>query len=628
MGVPGFFLWLSREAKKLKCIDQLILKHFDTNDTEESDKNVDCLLIDANCLIHPVCFKVLAEQEEDIPKHRLEEKMINAVIEYTEWIISYVNPQKKIYFAIDGVAPVAKIKQQRYRRFGSVYFRELEDNVRRKHGKPEKKSWNNSAITPGTEFMERLHHKIINWLKKRESKVQVIYSSCKSPSEGEHKLLQYIRDNKKEGIIYSYVIYGLDADLIFLSLAANNPNIFLLREAREFDQKNLKNEMNYVNIDFMKKFIFNILRSMIEHKNMDLKNIDDIEESDDKSNGEVINLKDNQIDNVIKDFIFICYILGNDFIPHLESIDIYNGGIDFLLDKYSDLLISNGFSSFLVVNKKGKDYSFHNINQVLFTELIDIMASEESENLKNAYVSKKRKARCPSDDPFEKEMHKIEFLQFSIDDPVLLGSDESVNWKKRYYLHYFKSLNDKDESVCNNKISEHVNSMVSEYIRGLKWITRYYFDGVPSWNWFYPFDYPPFLEDIRDFLHNNSDFDFKNLKFSFSKPLRPFNQLLMVLPPQSSFLVPKMFQPLMRDKESELVKKGIYPRRFEMDYLNKHKQWMGIPQLPPINLEIVHKQYKIIETEMQNLKDQPTKQGNEVKSILYRNKIFTNFVFN
>ena len=44
--------------------------------------------------------------------------------------------------------------------------------------------------------MEKLHNKIISWSK--EQKLQVIYSSCNTPSEGEHKLLQFIRTNQKE----------------------------------------------------------------------------------------------------------------------------------------------------------------------------------------------------------------------------------------------------------------------------------------------------------------------------------------------------------------------------------------------------------------------------------------------
>ena len=144
--------------------------------------------------------------------------MINAVLEYIDKLIEYADPKKGVYLAIDGVAPVAKIKQQRYRRFKSVHDKILFDNIRLKHNKDVHKSWNNSAITPGTVFMEKLHHRILNWAKSKKNK-KIIYSSCKTPAEGEHKLLQFIRDNTKNNIQNSYVMYGLDADLIFLCLS-------------------------------------------------------------------------------------------------------------------------------------------------------------------------------------------------------------------------------------------------------------------------------------------------------------------------------------------------------------------------------------------------------------------------
>ena len=103
MGIPHFFAWLLKNYKK----DGFV---FTKNKLSES---IDYFLIDANCMIHPVCFRVLAENPDVTDNDKLENKMINAVIEYFEKIITYVDPSKGVYIAIDGVAPVAKVKQQR-----------------------------------------------------------------------------------------------------------------------------------------------------------------------------------------------------------------------------------------------------------------------------------------------------------------------------------------------------------------------------------------------------------------------------------------------------------------------------------------------------------------------------------
>ena len=107
MGVPGFFLWLSIKAKQLKEIRSLIMNKLidyekvgDNQDYENNyqkyKKDIDWFLVDTNCLIHPVCFKVLAETDEDISNNRLEDKMMNAVIEYLEKLIEFVSPTKGI----------------------------------------------------------------------------------------------------------------------------------------------------------------------------------------------------------------------------------------------------------------------------------------------------------------------------------------------------------------------------------------------------------------------------------------------------------------------------------------------------------------------------------------------------
>ena len=125
---------------------------------------------------------------------------------------------------------------------------------------------------------------------------------------------------------------------------------------------------------------------------------------------------------------------------------------------------------------------------------------------------------------------------------------------------------------------------------GIKWVTLYYFDTCPSWTWFYPFEHPPFITDIAKFISNN---DINTIKFDLGKPIKPFMQLMAVLPPQSSFLIPNSLKKLIHDNRSQLA--YMYPYEFTQDFINKHKYWMGIPSLPPLDLTLltyVYNKYK------------------------------------
>ena len=554
MGVPGFFMWLWKKYKGTNFVfdksklnkkkDQLLIQKVDS---------IDYFLIDTNCMIHPVCFKTLADHNDITNKTKLENKMMEEVLIYLEKMINYVNPKKGIYIAIDGVAPVAKIKQQRSRRFKSVHDRALWENIKKKHNKEVPNSWNNSAITPGTEFMKLLNVKIIDWCKKQ--KLEVIYSSSNTPSEGEHKLLQFIRDNNKNNKKYSYVIYGLDADLIFLALTTGLKDIFLLREAVHLNRNKQTDVLNYVWMEKMRESIYVTVSDLIRIK-LDEENISNI-----------INEE-----RIINDFIFICYLLGNDFLPHLPSLDISKNGLDYLIEYYVECLMDSKFK--YIIDKGKKEM----INQDVFDKLMNKLAEDEDSIIVENYNNKRRRYRSQSSDEYEKEIHKIENLMFKIDDPIKMGSDVSELWEKRYFKHYFG---------VESNYEEFVKEMCKHYLIGLKWVTLYYFDKCASWNWYFPYDHPPFLKMISKY---SKIFKFKKIKFELGKPLKPYVQLMCVLPPQSSFLLPKKLRKPMTNSNSSLA--HLYPTDFKQDFIGKSRYWMGIPHLPQLEIELVNRTFK------------------------------------
>jgi 5'-3' exoribonuclease 2 len=549
MGVPGFFLWLLKNYKK----ERFILKKSLTKDKNILNdlNNIDYFLVDTNCMIHPVCFKVLAENPKIHDIDKLHRKMYKACIEYLEKIIMIADPKKGIYIAIDGVAPISKIKQQRSRRFKSVYDRDLYNNIRKKYDKEIPFYWTNSCITPGTKFMRELDCIMKEFLEKysKKHKLKILYSSCYTPGEGEHKLLQYIYKYPE----YKYVTYGLDADLIFLTLATGKDDIYLLREANQINRN--KTGFDFVSLNIMKNAIFNSFNSVL---------IQNLEFSDE-------NIELNKT-NIINDFIFICYLMGNDFLPHLPSLDIYQNAIDVLIDKYIECYYE--LREYMIVDK--------NINTKFFKKLIEELYLIEEEVLVNNYSNKKKnRFRCDSNDPYDKEIAKIENLMFKIDDPVNLGLGQLNEFRERYYSYYFH--------VESDDIDAFADKMVEEYLIGLKWVTLYYFDSCPSWDYYYPYDYPPFITDIYNYVKNKENI-FSDITFESSQALAPYEQLLCVLPKQSNFLLPKPLRKLMLNLNSSLA--HLYPIKYNIDLIGKKKYWMGIPQLPPLEIDLVKKVIK------------------------------------
>lgn len=202
-----------------------------------------------NGIIHPCCNP----QDREPPKS--EEEMIKAIYDYLDHVFSLVRPRKLVYFAIDGVAPRAKMNQQRARRFrtareGFERKREIEHKVAQLQTKgiePEyyhrvtkpKHSFDSNCITPGTRFMAMISVKLKQYIDHRMAtsrawqSIQVVLSDASVPGEGEHKIMAFIREQRSHTSCNSnlrHVLYGADADLILLGLATHEKYFYVIRE--------------------------------------------------------------------------------------------------------------------------------------------------------------------------------------------------------------------------------------------------------------------------------------------------------------------------------------------------------------------------------------------------------------
>ena len=217
MGIPLYFRYL------IKNYDNIISQ----NNKFPTSTN---LYLDLNCAIHYCCREVLEENPYSKQKHNsIEHKMILNVIKYIKLLVNYSQPQKLLFIAIDGPAPKAKMVQQRQRRFKKFYEQDKTQQLKNKHKIVEEKVdiWDTNAITPGTQFMDKLAKTLKQNLEtdKVFQHLQIIISDSNIPGEGEHKLLHHLRENtEKEDI---NVIYGLDADLIMLCMSSKKDKILL-----------------------------------------------------------------------------------------------------------------------------------------------------------------------------------------------------------------------------------------------------------------------------------------------------------------------------------------------------------------------------------------------------------------
>ena len=300
MGIPSYFSYIIKNYFK-------IIKHL---------QQIPCnlLLIDANSFI----YDVIHEGKTDIKE---------SVYSKITALISLVKA-KKAFIAFDGVVPLAKMKQQKQRRYKSYLMKSI----------LKKDGWNTNAITPGTEFMNDLDV----YLKDKLS--DYIYSGPNQKGEGEQKLFTYLKANPTPYTI----VYGLDADLIMLGLLhCDCGPIYLYRETKYF--KYIKG------IDERKDYVFSVDEMAIEISNH-------------------LYYSPTYIKKAVENYCFLCFLCGNDFLPHFPSINIRNEGIPFLLETFKNVIKMDD-----LVN--GTTIQWTNVKR-LFTEISKVERALIETNIK------------------------------------------------------------------------------------------------------------------------------------------------------------------------------------------------------------------------------------------------------
>mgnify|MGYP001318639328 CR=1 FL=1 len=551
MGIPKFFRFITKKHQ------QLIIDPDSDIDQDFELLNIRAiknLYLDTNCLIHPCCRKIIDNFPELINKHNiqysnnenninneiniisvLEQKMFNECINYIVKLYNFVKPTELLYIAIDGVAPRAKMEQQRIRRYRSNIEQKFKEQIYIKHQYHNQYYWDTNAITPGTTFMLKLSYYFQNNINKIiKDNINIILSDTSVCGEGEHKIVQYIRNNNNQDIS---CIYGLDADLIMLSLCLEN-DIYLLRESIQFNIID-NDKLLYLSIKSFK----NILKKEIID-NIDIREITDFELDE----------------RVVIDYVFLCFLLGNDFLPHLVTLDISEGSLNQLLLIYTKLI---SIRKKYIINDSNIDYTF--LQQILsqLYNYEDITLQIFQKNIDKRNIPNKFYHSLLEKDLDLIKYYPIRYKKKNID----LGSK---NWRDDYYKHYFyiKSV---------NKSKDYIDNLCKIYLEGLQWNLKYYLNDCPSWKWYFPYPAAPCLRELCQYLNNRIYYK----DFGISKPYLPIQQLFIILPKQSSHLLPKSYSELIHSKCLDIIL--YYPDNVSLDISNKLWLHECNPILPIIN---------------------------------------------
>ncbi|GFR62384.1 5'-3' exoribonuclease 2 [Elysia marginata] len=332
-------------------------------------------------------------------------------------------------------------------------------------------------------------------------------------------------------------------------------------------------------------------------------------------------------ERALDDWVFMCFFVGNDFLPHLPSLEIREGAIDRLVKLYKNTVYKTGgyLTDSGVVDLSRVQLVMSDLGQVedeIFkkrreTELDfrrrDKQKKQRMRQQQNAQrpkwmmggqfapqapgrggwsgpVSNPRQAayqgRMQNNMPGGGATAELKSLMYQgeerrgqkrpAEEQGGRGKDEDSDeepednvrlwedgWKDRYYQSKF-DVNAGDIEFRHN-VARH-------YVRGLCWVLRYYYQGCASWKWYFPYHYAPFASDFVNIGDLPNDFE-KN-----TAPFKPLEQLMSVFPAASKKHLPITWQTLMEDPESPII--DFYPTDFKIDLNGKKYAWQGVALLP------------------------------------------------
>ena len=580
MGVPTLFK---------KIIDNKHYKNIHKG-IKNGQTNADYFFMDYNGIVYNAYENIKKDIEKnDYTKDKIEELVLEEVVSCTKALIcNVVKPKKLTYIALDGPAPRAKMVQQRSRRFKAIMEKNFMKELNEKFKMNESKViWDRSAnISPGTEFMEKLSNRIIKAMKEKtfqqhNNDMKIIFNNGNTPGEGEHKFLNLLRnmrtmESKKNDKIY---LYGRDADLIILAVCTHKSNIHIVREIKAENDPRL-DEM-YEGYTYLELNIDNLKDGF--HN--------DIIRKDFFKEKEGIKITKKSKISLLNDYIFLTFLAGNDFVLSLPFLKIKKRSLEKIIHIYQE--IKDDFDDYLVKFDFRKDKK-PSLNMEFLKKIYEMSALKEDEWMKkdiqsevdkflNGYVDERQKEfesklseydkiknrythmhiASPHHPLFEEYQKEIRSLDYNRDYDV---------WRNDYYDNFLGVKSEEDSKM--------IDLCIENYLESLYFTLNYYLVGCPSWSWHYKFRVAPLLNDVFNYLDKNKDIEKFN-NFKLDSPMTPFQQLLFILPPQNSHILPEVLRPIMSDDSIGVTQ--YYPEEIRIDAAFGGKTMYSEAILPEID---------------------------------------------
>jgi 5'-3' exonuclease len=454
-----------------------------------------------------------------------DSEIIYEATQYLIEMIHYLNPQR-VFVAADGVPPMAKIAQQRIRRFMARFDEtsSSSSNATKSRGNP---SWNRNKITPGTTFMAELNKETRRALNDAV-RVPWEYSGSDVKGEGEQKIVKEYRKSESASAQGggTPVIYGLDADLIIFSMVLHDQNCPPPLLCRERGGSGTD-----ADADADAALILVDTRELIE--------------------------KTFAVHKSIKNYVVCSFLCGNDFCLPLTFLNIRDDWHRRLW-RYCE---TNSLS--LVCEGKHRP----TINWVDMKKLLEHVYAMEDAEMKKA-DTQFWKAQPPS--AARRDVSLCDFYPLLHKDPLDQRIDPGrPGWRNRYYARLHGTTCPVD-----------IENIAANYALGLQWNLEYYYTGKHV-DWHNPHNYSPTAADLYLLVNNNQGVA-EALSHMRQRDISEDTLLAMVMPVFDADLVPSSMSSLMRDPRRGCA--HMYPSSCKITTYLKSRTWECRPTLPPLRI--------------------------------------------